>query len=223
MDIEPIYLDNHLLIVNKPAGLLIQKNRFGDLSILDICRDYIKAKYQKPGKVFLGMVHRLDRPVSGVVVFARTSKAARRVSEQIRQHQVQKIYLAIVSGKTPVEVQLHDYLKRTDKSSIITTNQNDQKAVLEFKRIAYQKEYSLLKIDLHTGRHHQIRAQLSNQGFPILGDRRYGSIKSFLNRNIALHAFSISLMHPTRNQPMTFSAVPEADWSQYFDFSRLTL
>ncbi len=208
--IPVLYEDNHLLVVNKPAGMLIQEDRTGDLDLLRVCKQYLKEKYNKPGNVFLGLVHRLDRPVSGTVVFARTSKAAARLSEQIRNHKVEKVYLALVEGKVKREGEWTDYISRHKQHAVID-KERGKKASLFFKRRAYENNLSLVEIRLITGRHHQIRVQFASRGYPVAGDIRYGSQQSFIKRNIALHAKTYTCDHPTKREKMTFTCLPE-DW-----------
>lgn len=210
-----IYMDNHLLVVNKPAGLLIQGDRTGEASLLDISRLFIKAKFSKPGNVYLGLVHRLDRPVSGVTVFARTSKAASRLSEQFRKREVVKMYWALVEGKTPDKGNFEDRIFRDGTASRIGEGENGSRpAELGFRRLNYKDGISLVAIRLETGRHHQIRVQFSSRGFPLLGDMRYGSNIKFTGKNIALHARSLSFEHPTRRCRVDFQALPGDYWME---------
>lgn len=210
----PLYIDNHLLVLFKPAGLLIQGDRTGDPSLHELARQYLKQSFHKPGNVFLGLVHRLDRPVSGVVVFARTSKAAGRLSTQFRQKQVKKTYWALVEGNPPDEAILSDRIRRNGVTSVIDATAAGKAARLSYRLLKQFQACALLEIDLDTGRHHQIRLQLSNFGFPILGDFRYGSNKPFPKRAVALHARSLALKHPVRNEYLTFSAPLEPHWPQ---------
>jgi RluA family pseudouridine synthase len=211
---EVLFVDNHLLVVCKPAGLLVQADRTGDASLLELCRMYVKQTFNKPGKVFLGLVHRLDRPVSGVLVFARTSKAAARLSAQFRLRQVTKRYWALVEGQVPLEGTLVDRVVRTGVHSRIGTTGIGQHAALRFRRLAYRQETSWVEVDLGTGRHHQIRVQLAHYGHPVLGDRRYGSTRRFAPGSIALHARSLTITHPTRYDEMTFTAKPGSHWPE---------
>lgn len=209
MDI--LYLDNHLLVVRKPAGLLIQGDHTADENLLDMGKAYLKDAFDKPGNVFLGLVHRLDRPVSGVVVFARTSTAARRLSDQFRRRTVEKYYIALVEGKVVKTGRLvHHIARRQTKSRIVS--HAGQRAELSFERLAYRRGISCIRVNLATGRHHQIRVQFAHIGHPILGDFKYGSRKPFPNRAIALHAQAISVTHPTKKARMTFEAEPESFW-----------
>ncbi len=214
-DPEVLYLDNHLLVVRKPAGLLIQGDRTGDPTLLEQAREYVKRRYNKPGNVFLGLVHRLDRPVSGVVVFARTSKAASRLSEQFRSRRVNKTYLALVEGEIPKQGKFEDQIARRETKSRIV-NEGGQKAELTFLRRSIHKGVSCTEINLGTGRHHQIRVQFAHRGYPILGDFKYGSRMPFPEKSIALLAQAISLTHPTRQEEMTFSTEPDAYWPEEY-------
>jgi 23S rRNA pseudouridine1911/1915/1917 synthase len=211
-----LYVDNHLLAVCKPAGMLTQGDRTGDTSLLELCRTYVKQQFNKPGNVFLGLAHRLDRPVSGVVVFARTSKAAARLSAQFRTRQVQKIYWALVEGKVPAEGILVDRLVRTVTRSRIATNEPGLLAELRFTRRGYCRGTSWVEIALGTGRHHQIRVQFAHYGHPVVGDHRYGAATSFTSHAIALHARALRLKHPTRPEVLTFTAETERHWPQHF-------
>ncbi len=178
MEIEVLYEDNHLIAVKKPAGVLTQGDKTGDENLLDEVKKYLKEKYQKPGNVFLGLLHRLDRPVSGIILFAKTSKGASRLSEQFRNHSIVKIYHAVVFGKpSQNRGDIVNYLNKDEKSkkAIISDNNNGQAAELSYEVVVSNDKYSLLKIQLKTGKFHQIRAQLAHAGFPILGDLKYGA------------------------------------------------
>ncbi len=211
-----LYEDNHLLVVNKPAGMPVQGDESGDDSLLDLCKEYVKEKYNKPGAVYLGLVHRLDRPVSGIVVFARTSKSASRLSEQFRNHTNTKSYLAICQGITPRQEVLEDYLIRDERHSAVIKDhrrfKEGKRAELSYRTLATDRQTSLVEINLKTGRHHQIRVQFSSRGFFLLGDFRYGSKIKFPNRSVALHAYKLQIAHPTKKDQMSFSAKPESHW-----------
>jgi 23S rRNA pseudouridine1911/1915/1917 synthase len=211
-----LYIDNHLLAVCKPAGMLTQGDRTGDTSLLELCRTYVKQQFNKPGNVFLGLVHRLDRPVSGVVVLARTSKAAARLAAQFRARQVQKTYWALVEGKIPAKGTLVDRLDRRGVTSHIAKATPGVLAELQFTRLGYHQGISWVEINLGTGRHHQIRVQFAHYGYPLVGDLRYGATRSFTRHALALHARAVSLRHPTRPQTLTFIAEPESHWPQHF-------
>ena len=211
-----LYTDNHLLVVRKPAGLLVQGDRTGDTTLLDCAREYIKDQFNKPGNVYLGLVHRLDRPTSGVVVFALTSKAAKRLSDQFRERNVRKIYWALVQGKTPTEGTLVDRIRRHGPKSHLSKGTDGQHAELSFRRLRYHKGVSWVEIELATGRHHQIRVQFAHRGHPVIGDFRYGSKIKFGQRALALHARSLTISHPTRKEEMTFVAELEPFWPIQF-------
>ena len=216
MTFTVLYVDNHLLAVCKPAGMLTQGDRTGDTSLLELCRTYVKQQFNKPGNVFLGLVHRLDRPVSGVVVLARTSKAAARLSAQFRARQVQKTYWALVEGKIPAEGSLVDRLGRRGTRSHVAKETPGVLAELQFTRLGYRQGISWVEITLGTGRHHQIRVQFAHYGYPLVGDLRYGAAQPFTRHALALHARTVSLRHPTRSQALTFIAEPERHWPQHF-------
>lgn len=212
-------MDNHLLVIAKQAGELVQGDRTGDLSLLDKAKSYLKTEFSKPGNVFLGLVHRLDRPTSGVVVFARTSKAAKRLSKEFRERTVEKIYLGLVEKKCPAQGSLQDYLFKGESGTVRITDAQytkAQKAIMHYERLAFRGDLSLVKITLETGRAHQIRVQMANHGFPLLGDFRYGSKRSFDQRNLALHALSITVTHPTLLSRQTFVAPMPQSWLRYF-------
>ena len=196
--------------------MLVQGDRTGDTSLLDCAREYIKDKFNKPGNVYLGLVHRLDRPTSGVVVFALTSKAAKRLSEQFRVGSVRQIYWALVEGKAPKEGTLVDWLRRRGPTSHLVKGTNGQRAELSFRRLRYRKGVSWVEIELATGRHHQIRVQFSHRGYPVIGDFRYGSKIKFGQKALALHARSLTINHPTRKEEMTFVAGLESFWPIQF-------
>ena len=196
--------------------MLVQGDRTGDTSLLDIARGYIKEKFAKPGNVYLGLVHRLDRPVSGVIVLARTSKSAARLSEQFRSRNVRKIYWAIVQGNVSKSGTLEDRIVRKSATSHISKSKDGQQALLTYQRLDYNKGFSWVEIELGTGRHHQIRVQFSSRGYPIVGDWRYGSEVTFGQKALALHARSLTITHPTKHEMMIFSAEPESAWQDYF-------
>ncbi len=204
-NLQVLYEDNHLIIVNKRVGDLVQGDKTGDKPLSEIVKSYIKEKYHKPGEVYLGVVHRLDRPTSGVVIFARTSKALSRLNEAFRNKEIQKTYWAIV--KNPVlkdeDTLTHFLIKnqKNNKSTAYTTEKHgSKKAVLHYKVNKVFDNYSLLEIDLETGRHHQIRAQLSKIGYPVKGDLKYGFNRSNKDAGIHLHAREISFTHPVKKE-----------------------
>jgi len=207
-----IYEDNHLLVVNKPAGQLVQGDQTGRGTLLEEARGWLKEKYAKPGRVFLGLVHRLDRPASGVLVLARTSKAAARLSAEIRSHRPRKIYWAQVAGEVPPQGTWNDRIERKEFSSRLVAAPAGREALLNYQRLAFDRGVSLVEITLETGRHHQIRVQFAHRGFPILGDRRYGSQQFFADDAIALHARAMFIHHPTLGEEMHFVAEPPATW-----------
>lgn len=208
-----IFEDNHLLVLYKPAGLLVQGDRTGDVSLLDLGKAWLKDRYHKPGEVFLGMVHRLDRPVAGVVVFARTSKSAGRLSDQFRRRKVQKVYLAVLEGTPPQErgTLVNWIERREDRSSRVHPSSGQkQEARLSYRLLRSSGPISLVEIHLETGRRHQIRVQFSHLGCPVLGDLRYGARAPLPGKQIALLARRLVLHHPTRNELITLdSPLPE--------------
>jgi 23S rRNA pseudouridine1911/1915/1917 synthase len=208
-----LYEDNHLLVVDKPSGLATVGVRPDEASLVKIAKDYLKQKYQKPGNVFLGVVSRLDAGVSGVIVLARTSKAAARLSEQFRGGQVAKRYWAIVAGRVqPSEDTLVDCLAKDDSARRMRVVQAGQRAELSYRVLGQAGGFALLEVALATGRKHQIRTQLAHRGWPIVGDRKYGSSKSFA-AGIALHSAALQFTHPTRSSVMTFRSVPPVRWN----------
>lgn len=211
-----IYEDNHLIAVAKKAGDIVQGDKTGDVPLSDMAKAYLKEKYHKPGEVFLGVVHRLDRPVSGVVLFARTSKALPRLNKMFAEHQaVRKTYLAIVANRPPEpQGTLTHWLTRNEKQNLARAYDrevpNSKKAVLDYRLVAQSERYYLLEIELHTGRHHQIRCQLAKMGCPIRGDLKYGAPRSNPDGSISLHAWRLSLEHPVSHVSLTIEApVPE--------------
>ncbi len=213
--IEVLYEDNHLLGLYKPAGMLIQGDRTRDLSLLDWAKNWLKNRYMKPGKVFLGLVHRLDRPVAGAVLFARTSKAAGRLSAQIREHKIKKTYWAIVQGRpSPTESESKVFLKKTSSKSIITGPQDPsaRAAQLSYRVLETRDSFSLVEIVLITGRHHQIRCQLGALGFPILGDLKYGFPYALSSRNIGLLSKRLICRHPTMPVDVVLESPFPDDW-----------
>jgi 23S rRNA pseudouridine1911/1915/1917 synthase len=212
-----VYEDNHCLAVVKPPGLLTVGDRTGDLALVDQVRDYLRVKYKKPGNVFVGVVHRLDRPVGGVVLFARTSKAASRLAEQFRSGRVEKIYHALVEGRVAsLEGLLEDRLVKDHKTNIVRrstegTDPRARESRLSFRRLKSKGSTTLLEIRPTTGRSHQIRVQLAAAGHPIVGDRKYGSKRPYED-GIALRAVELTFAHPTTRLPITVEAA--VDWGQ---------
>lgn len=217
-----LYEDNHIIAVNKTCSEIVQGDKTGDTPLSEIVKAYIKEKYNKPGEVFLGVTHRLDRPTSGVVLFARTSKALTRLNEMFKSHeQIRKTYWAIVQGAPKVpEARLENYLTRNEtlnKSFIAKPNAKEAKlAVLSYKTLVRGDNYSLLEVNLETGRHHQIRCQLASIGCPIKGDLKYGAKRSNPDGGISLHARQIAFIHPVSKQPICITApVPDDSlWQQ---------
>lgn len=207
-----VYEDNHLIIINKLPSQIVQGDKTGDLCMADLIKDYLKQKYDKPGNVFCGVVHRLDRPVSGLVIFAKTSKALSRLNEQIKRHEIRKTYWAVVKNAPPApEATLTDYLLRNEKqnkSYVVKAGTSGAKeAILHYRTLAQSSGgYYLLEVDLQTGRHHQIRAQLAGMGCPIKGDLKYGFSRSNPDASISLHARRLEFVHPVRKEPMSFVA-----------------
>ena len=219
-DLKVIYEDNHIIVVEKKPNIPSQADKTEDIDMLSIVKNYIKEKYQKPGNVYLGLVHRLDRPVGGIMIFAKTSKAASRLSNEVREKVFKKKYLAVVDGKLDKkEGVLEDYLYKDERNNISKVVKKEKKnakyAKLEYKVLKYNKikDLSLLEINLHTGRHHQIRVQLSNMGHSIFGNQKYGTRGR--GKQIALWAYELTIIHPTIKEKMTFTDMPEAvgTWS----------
>ena len=213
MELKVIYEDNHIIVVEKIPNIPTQEDKTGDTSMMTLVKKYIKEKYNKPANVYLGLVHRLDRPVGGVMVFAKTSKAASRLSKQVRDKVFKKEYLAVVDGSFGKNSgTLENYLYKDRKSNTSYVVSKDKKeakfAKLDYEVLKYDKEnnLSLLKIDLHTGRHHQIRVQLANIGHSIYGDQRYGARGK--NKQIALWAYKLTIEHPTKKEKMEFQDMP---------------
>lgn len=209
------YEDNHLLVVYKPAGLIMQQDYKNKANLLDLAKLWIKSRYAKPGNVFIGMVHRLDGPVAGVVVLARTSKAAARLSEQFRQGMVQKNYLAVVQGRPcKPEGRLVQFLVRNGRYSHIAADDTNgaQQAALSYHLLESGQKQSLLQITLETGRRHQIRAQLAHLGCPILGDAAYGAAQSMAHGCIALLAHELTFIHPVRKTRLQFESPIPQGW-----------
>lgn len=205
-DLKIIYEDNHLIVVIKKPNIPVQLDESNDLDLQSIIKEYLKTKYNKTGNVYLGIVHRLDRPVGGIMVFAKTSKAASRLSKNIQNHEFKKEYLAVIRGNIPNSGALKNYLARKDKKAYVTTADKGKYAELSYKVIAKKEDLNLLKIDLKTGRHHQIRVQFQNIGFPLFGDQFYGEKNK---EQIALFAYKLSFNHPVTKELLTFKALPD--------------
>ena len=215
-----IYEDNHVLVAVKPPNMLSQGDATGDTDILTWLKDDIKVRYSKPGRVYLGLVHRLDRPVGGLMVFARTSKAAARLSAQMQQHLMGREYLCIVTGEVKDSFTLTDYLVKDEKVNKVTVCDSDRKgaqcAILHGECIARRNGTALCAIRLETGRNHQIRVQMSHAGAPLWGDNRYGN--GIPGQQIALWGYKLTFEHPTTHEIMTFYDVPKGSvWQVYED------
>ncbi len=212
----PIFFeDNHIFCVYKPSGLLVQHDATGDPCLLDFAKFWLKVRYNKPGKVFLAMVHRIDRPVSGLVLFCKTSKGASRINSQFVQKKVKKVYMAIVEGRMPSSSGLleHMIFKDGPTSRIVPPGTNGAKlARLSYRVIDTYKEKSLVEVDLQTGRHHQVRIQLASVGCPIVGDLRYGASGPLPQRQIALHCIKMIVNHPIKKEPRELTCPYPRNW-----------
>ncbi|MGO4936507.1 RluA family pseudouridine synthase [Fundicoccus sp. Sow4_H7] len=214
MDVPILFEDNHLLLVEKPVNIPVQSDQSQDKDLLTILKEDLKQRYNKPGNVYLGLVHRLDRPVGGAMVFAKTSKAASRLSDQVRRNAMTRKYYAVVHGQPQKsEGQLVDYLfknTRTNIVSIVSSNHKQgKKAILNYKVLQSNGKLSLLEVQLHTGRPHQIRVQLAGMGHPIWGDQKYGQEMNKVGQQIALWAHQLSLEHPTLKSDVTVRSLPK--------------
>lgn len=209
-----LYEDNHVIVVEKPVNIPSQGDKTGDVDMLSIVKHYLKEKYQKPGEVYLGLIHRLDRPVGGVMVFAKTSKAAARLSEQVRTKQFEKQYLVVVDGKMQQEKGiLEDYLLKNERNNISKVvkegTKNAKLASLDYEVLKYAEDIqlSVVKVNLHTGRHHQIRVQFASRGHSLYADQKYGTRGR--GKQIALWAYKLSFYHPITKQKLTFQVLPK--------------
>lgn len=206
-----LYEDNHIIVINKAAGEIVQGDKTGDESLCDTMKQYIKEKYAKPGNVFIGLPHRLDRPVSGVVVFAKTSKALERLNRMFSEGAVKKIYWALTKGiPTPAEAELETWILRNEKMnksfSYPKEVKGSKRAILHYRIAAASQNYNLIEVELKTGRHHQIRCQLSSIGCPIKGDLKYGAQRSNPDGSISLHARYIEFIHPVSKELIAITA-----------------
>lgn len=203
--INILYEDNHLLVVEKPVNMPVCKDESYDLDLLTVLKQYLKERYQKPGNVYLGLVHRLDRPVGGVMVFAKTSKAASRLSRQVVEHRLEKIYYAVVLGKVSESDNWIDYLVKDQKKnmSYVVNESQGKEAILSYKRLGYREGVSLVEVRLKTGRSHQIRVQFASRGFPLVGDAKYNP-NSNHKTNVALFAKKLSFYHPVTKEKLSF-------------------
>lgn len=200
--INVLYEDNHILVVEKPVNIPVQEDSSKDEDLLTILKSYIKEKYSKPGNVYLGLVHRLDRPVGGVMLFAKTSKAASRLSDSFKKNEVRKEYYAVVLGVPPLEGKLIDNITKDEKRNMSFVDKNGKYAELDYKVIKTISEMSLLNVSLVTGRSHQIRVQFSSRGYPLYGDQKYNENKK--KDSIALYSKRLSFTHPVTKQDMSF-------------------
>ena len=223
---EILFEDNHLLVINKKPGELSQGDETGDVPLIDSLKEFIKIRDQKPGNVYLGLIHRLDRPTSGILVFAKTGKALTRMNDLFKTREVQKTYWAIVEGKPEKQFErLEHYLKKNPKNNKVTVftkpAQDAKIAILEYKVLGNLDNYSLLEVDLFTGRSHQIRSQLSFISHPIKGDLKYGAKRSNPDGSISLHARRISFKHPVKKDELTILAPPPHDkiWQDCLTFA----
>lgn len=215
-NLQVLHEDNHLIIVNKRPGDIVQGDKTGDLPLSEVVKAWLKEKHNKPGNVYLGVVHRLDRPTSGIVVFAKTSKALPRLNQIFKEKQVKKVYWAVVKNPPPkTRDQLVHFLKRNPKQNKSYAHLKEvpesKKAVLEYEVIRELNSYYLLQVNLHTGRHHQIRSQLSFIGCPIKGDLKYGFDRSNKDASIHLHSRELSLIHPVKKEAIHVIAPPPKD------------
>jgi len=215
-----LYEDNHVIVVVKPQHIPVQADESGDMDLQSEIKQYIGDKYNKPGNVFLGIVHRLDRPVGGVMVFARTSKSASRLSDEIRRKAMKKTYLAVVEGKTPNSGTLIHWLVKDERTNMVSAHNKEvpgsKKAILHFRSAGYKEGLSLVEIDLETGRPHQIRVQFLASGHPLWGDQRYNN-NATVGQNIALFAHKLEFTHPTTKEPMHFEENPpkQDPWTSF--------
>ena len=217
MQDQIIFEDNHIIIINKLSGQLVQGDKTGDESLLDLLKKFIKKRDQKPGNVFMGLVHRIDRPTSGLVIYAKTSKALTRLTQMVKNREIKKTYWAVVpKTEIPAQQRLVHYLLKNEKNNKTTvypkTTEGAKEAVLNYQIIKVLDNFQLLEVDLETGRHHQIRAQLSKIGVPIKGDLKYGSARSNQDGGIHLHARALEFLHPVTKEIIKITApVPQND------------
>ena len=221
-----IYEDNHLLIIDKPAGVLVQGDKTGDITVVEQYKKYIKDAYNKPGNIFLGLVHRIDRPVSGLVVMAKTSKALERMTRLFQQREISKTYWAMVKQRPPEEeATLTNWLIKDHQKNVTRIHKSDKKgakkAVLKYCLLGRIGEYYLLEVKPLTGRPHQIRAQLAAIGCPIIGDVKYGFPRATKDGSIQLHARALSFIHPVKKEVVNVTAIPRAGemWKLFKDFN----
>lgn len=212
-----LHIDNHLLVVDKPFGMLAQADRTGDPDLVSLAQQYLKKRFDRPGNVFVGLVQRLDRPASGVMVLARTSKAAARLSEQFRGRDVEKRYLALVDGRLVGEGTRVEWLVKGEKGTVRSVPEGStdaKRAEMRWRAVSMEGQTTLIDVQLITGRPHQARVQLAGLGAPILGDRRYGSSATFADgKAIALHSYKVRVKHPTLPDVLAFTAAPSGPWA----------
>ncbi len=202
-----LYEDNHIIVVVKPENVLSQSDNTGDIDMLSLVKNYVKEKYNKPGNVYIGLVHRLDRPTGGIMVFARTSKAASRLSDEIKNNKMNKSYLAVVPNFHSKSGTYTDYLEKKDNGNTIVTDKDHGKyAELNYELISEKDNLSLVKINLITGRHHQIRVQFSSRGYSLYGDQRYGKDDK---KQLALFCYKLEFTHPVTKEKLTFTSYPD--------------
>ena len=201
--LEILYEDNHIIVVVKPYNILSQSDSTKDIDMQTIIKNYIKEKYNKKGNVYLALLHRLDRPTGGIMIFAKTSKAAKRLSEDFKNNKIKKTYLAVIENFPLEKGTFADYIEKQKEKSVIS--KKGKFASLTFEKIKQIKNYSLVKINLQTGRHHQIRVQFSERGFPLYGDQKYGKQDK---KQLLLYAYKLEFTHPVTKEKMTFTKIP---------------
>ncbi len=225
--IDILYEDNHIIVVKKPFNVPSQKDSSNDECMVDIIKNYIKEKYEKSGNVYVGLIHRLDRPTGGIMVFAKTSKAAERLTKDFKEHKITKKYLAVLSGVPRDKIgHLENYLKKDEKTNTVRlatlSEEGSKVASLDYRVLEYNERYSLVEIDLHTGRSHQIRVQMSANKTPVFADFKYGKGANSKDINLGLFAYKLQFVHPTTKKLMTFVCYPpldEAPW-KYFNIEK---
>lgn len=225
--IDILYEDNHIIVVKKPFNVPSQKDSSNDECMVDIIKNYIKEKYEKSGNVYVGLIHRLDRPTGGIMVFAKTSKAAERLTKDFKEHKITKKYLAVLSGVPRDKIgHLENYLKKDEKTNTVRlatlSEEGSKLASLDYRVLEYNEKYSLVEIDLHTGRSHQIRVQMSANKTPVFADFKYGKGANSKDINLGLFAYKLQFVHPTTKKLMTFVCYPpldEAPW-KYFNIEK---
>lgn len=211
-----LYEDNHIIVVEKKINIPVQEDESKDKDLLTIIKEYLKEKYNKPGNVYLGLIHRLDRPVGGIMVFAKTSKAASRLSDEMRNHQIEKKYYAVIEGSLKEKDTYIDKLYKDTKLNKVTVDNRGKEAILSYERVKTYKGYTLVNITLKTGRSHQIRVQFSSRGTPLYGDQKYNP-NSKVGEQIALYSYYLSFYHPTTKEKMEFKmSLPDRKPFIYF-------